>query len=304
MSADLDLLRPGGRPIVHGKEAVRAITAASRTSFSAGMAILPKARRRAMYAVYAFCRVVDDIADGPFAPSEKLSALGDWRGEIGALYTDHGPADGISAALLPAIEKYGLPQEEFLLLVDGMEADAKGPIVAPSSEELSLYTRQVAGTVGLLSIRIFGAYRGEVSERFALALADALQLTNVLRDVEEDAALGRLYLPQDLLARHGLEGAEPLEVARSSRLPHIRAELGQVAARHYDTARRLAAEHDRRALMPALMMMGAYEGYLLEIKGRDWSVAGKRPLQTNRQKLLRGLRYALFGPGRPQGAAV
>jgi phytoene synthase len=263
------------------------------------MAILPAPRRNAMHAVYAFCRVVDDIADGPWGAEEKTGALSSWRAEIETLYAGGPASDSITAALSSAVAAFALPKEEFLLLIDGMQTDAEGPVVAPDREALALYTRQVAGTVGLLSIRIFGAYRGEVSERFALALGDALQLTNILRDVEEDAAIGRLYLPRELLAEWGLAGAAPMEVAGSPHLPAIRRQLGREAKDNYDEARRLAGEHDRRALRPALMMMGAYEGYWQVMARRRWDFAGKDKLQSGRQKLLRGLRYALLGPGAP-----
>ncbi|NRA31214.1 MAG: squalene/phytoene synthase family protein [Parvularculaceae bacterium] len=277
-------------------EVVSAITKASGTSFGAGMGILPKPRRAAMHAIYAFCRVVDDIADGPWSADEKHEALNAWRGEVGALFAGT-PASTIGEALLVPVADYGLPQAEFLGMIDGMAMDASGPIVAPTRVDLALYTRRVAGTVGIMSIRAFGAWQGTESDEFALALGDALQLTNILRDVEEDAGIGRLYLPSELLTEHELAGASPADVARSGALPAIRRALGQEAKRHYDQARQLAPLHSRKALRPALMMMGAYEGYLERIETLGWRLDPARPLLSKRQKLFRGLRYAAFGPG-------
>jgi phytoene synthase len=271
------------------------ITSGSKTSFAAGMAILRRPRREAMHAVYAFCRLVDDIADGPFSPRAKDEALNAWQEEIRRVY--HGsPCSAAGQALLPAVSTYTLPEDEFHALIEGMRTDADGPVVAPTIAELQTYTRQVAGTVGMLSIRIFGAWTGEVSDRFALTLGDALQLTNIIRDVEEDAQIGRLYLPIEELEAAGVPPS-PAAAARHPHLARVRARLGEEAKRHYDTARRLAAAHDRARLRPALMMMGAYEGYLQRMEQQDWRPARGGRLLSGREKLLRGLRYAAFGPG-------
>ncbi|MEL6258540.1 MAG: squalene/phytoene synthase family protein, partial [Pseudomonadota bacterium] len=184
-------------------EEAAAITSRSGTSFAAGMAILPKARREGMRAVYAFCRVVDDIADGDFPIDKKHSALDAWRAEVDALYAGGGESV-VAQALRPCITAYDLPKEELLLMIEGMAMDVDGPIVAPTEAELDAYIRRVAGTVGLMSMRVFGAWIGQPSHDFALALARALQTTNILRDVEEDADLGRLYLPRERLCAHAM----------------------------------------------------------------------------------------------------
>lgn len=276
----------------------RAITAASGTSFGPGMAILPRPRREAMHAVYAFCRMVDDIADGPFPAAEKHSALAAWRDEIDALFAGR-PASGIGHALLPGVAAFGLPRAEFELLIEGMAMDADGPIVAPLRATLSRYTRRVAGAVGALSIRIFGAFTGPVSDRFALALGDAFQLTNILRDIEADAAIGRLYLPADLLEAHGIP-LDPALVPGHPALPALARDLGAEARAAYDEARRLAPAHSRLRLAPALVMMGAYEAYLDRMEALGWARPLPEPLLGRRRKLLRGLACALLGPGAPR----
>jgi len=249
-----------------------------------------------MHAIYAFCRLVDDIADGDFDRADKHAALDQWREEVERLYAGT-PASTVGLALLPAVEAFNLPKDEFLGMIDGMAMDADGPIVAPGRDQLALYTRRVAGTVGVLSIRVFGAWNGEHSDRFALALGDALQITNILRDVEEDASIGRCYLPQELLASFGLDGASPEEVAAARQLPEIRKALGQEAKAFYNEARVLAPLHQRKDLRPALMMMGAYEGYLERMEALGWLIGDRPELLSKWQKLYRGLRYAFFGPG-------
>ncbi|MFN0023483.1 MAG: squalene/phytoene synthase family protein [Parvularculaceae bacterium] len=182
----------------HASNAVRK----SGTSFAAGMAILPKPRRAAMHAIYAFCREVDDIADDPaLSAGDKRARLADWRQEIDRLYQGRATYSA-AVALVEPVRAFDLPRGEFLMMIDGMEMDADGPIVAPSFERLFAYTRRVAGAVGLLSMPVFGAPKGAASDRFALALGDALQLTNILRDIAEDAGVGRVYLPAELLEKY------------------------------------------------------------------------------------------------------
>jgi len=272
------------------------ITARSGSSFSAGMAILAKPRRNAMRAVYAFCRVVDDIADGDYPTSAKIEALDAWREEVERTFSDR-PVSSVGRALTAPIEAYRLPKREFLFMIEGMEMDARGPLIAPSCDELGAYTRRVAGSVGCLSMRIFGAWKGAESERFALALGDALQLTNILRDVEEDADNGRVYLPCECLQAHGV-ALIPEDVPGAAGLPDACRAVGATARAHYDTARALARAHDRARLRPALLMMGAYEGYLDRMEAQAWQRSPGGIVLSKHAKLARGLKYAFMGPGR------
>lgn len=267
-----------------------AIVAASGTSFAAGMRILPPQRRAGMHAVYAFCRVIDDIADGDLPTEARRALLAAWRAELGLLAQGR-PRSVLGRALAGPIERYALPMVEFERLVEGMSMDAEGPIVAPRRDRLVGYIRRVAGSVGLLSMRVFGAWRGEASERFALALAEGLQLVNILRDVEEDAAVGRLYLPAETLARAGAP-ATPAAILRSGRLPDCRAEIGAWAESSFAAARREIVVHDRLSLAPALMMMGPYEGYLATMRAARWRHEGPVRLSRGR-KLWLGVRCVM-----------
>ncbi|MDH3597052.1 MAG: squalene/phytoene synthase family protein, partial [Rhodospirillales bacterium] len=169
---------------------VHEVVRRSGTSFLWGMRVLPKARREAMFAIYAFCREVDDVADGPDAPAAKLASLEEWRAEIARLY-DGRPTRPTTRALAGPVAAYGLPREEFLAVIDGMEMDARAAVVAPSLEDFALYCRRVAGAVGMLSIHAFGAEEPHARE-IAVALGEALQITNILRDLAEDAAEGQV----------------------------------------------------------------------------------------------------------------
>ncbi len=229
---------------------------ASGSSFYAAMRILPKPQREAMFAIYGFCRQVDDIADSPGPRDERRAALAEWRGDIEALY--QGRPTPLTSDLLQPMRDFGLEKADFLAVIDGMEMDVLGDIRAPSWSELDLYCDRVASAVGRLSVRIFGM---DVKPGRDLAhhLGRALQLTNILRDLDEDAAVGRLYLPREALSRPG--SRPPIRKPRSQararpRLPRARRRRARAfRSRPHDHGRRVAtggarAAHHGRGLPP------------------------------------------------------
>lgn len=276
----------------------------SGTSFAAGMAILPRPRREAMHAIYAFCREVDDIADDTaLTVSEKRERLADWRVEIERLFAGR-PTYSAAIALVEPVRAFDLPKNEFLMMIEGMEMDAAGPIVAPTFERLFAYSRRVAGSVGLLSMPTFGAPKGATSDRFALALGDALQLTNILRDVAEDAGVGRVYLPLELLKRHGApDDAATVSAALAQgasaprdAIANVARDLGAVAAEKFSEARAVLSELDWRTVRPALLMMGAYEAYLRKMAARGWEYVGAPIGLSKAEKLFIAARYGFAPP--------
>ncbi len=298
MTAPPDGLAPAPAPPGADPQRVAdAITAEARTSFAAGMRVLSRPRRDAMRAIYAFARIIDDIADGPWPAAEKRRLLAEWRDEIGRAHAGR-PVSAVGRALAGPMARYDLPVSEFLLLIEGMETDADGPLVAPPLERLRAYTRRVAGSIGALSVRVFGARLGPQSDAAALHLGDAFQLTNILRDVEEDAALGRLYLPREALDRAGVP-PDPEAAARHPGLWRARAEVGRLARADFAAARRGFAGHGRRTLAPALMMTGVYEGYLAAMEARGFHPGNGPVTLSPARKLWLGLR-CLAGPIAPR----
>jgi len=299
MNAVLEALAPLPAPAGTDPQRVAdAITARARTSFATGMRILSKPRRDAMHAIYAFARVIDDIADEDWPLTDKHRLLGEWREEIERLYQGQ-PVSAIGQALAEPVKRYGLPRGEFLLLIEGMEMDANGPIIAPPMEVLRAYTRRVAGSVGLLSMRVFGAWTGDRSERAALALGDAFQLTNILRDVEEDSAIGRLYLPRYALLAAAVPVDDPVAAGRHPEIWRACTEIGRLARADFIAARRAMVGHSRLALAPALMMTGVYEGYLAQMEARGFRRDGGPIALSKPAKLWRGL-ICLAGPIAPR----
>ena len=266
----------------------------SGTSFGAVMRILRSPRREGMYAIYAFCREVDDIADEPAPLAEKRAGLEEWRREIERVYEGR-PSTPTGAALAEHIRRFDLPKEEFILVIEGMEIDAGGPVIAPAMEKLLAYTRRVAGAVGMLSMPVFGAPRGAASDDFALSLGDALQLTNILRDVEEDAGEGRLYLPRELLEKHKCP-LDPAAIAEAPGLPAVRADLAAMARGKFADARKalsdlVLAGLDWRVLRPALLMMGVYETYLNRMTARGWDNGQPKVTLSKFEKALIAARW-------------
>ena len=245
-----------------------------------------------MFAIYAFCRAVDDIADGPESVSEKRVQLDEWHTNIDALYLSGGynPEHPILRALAAAIETYGLERDDFHAVIAGMEMDTDGSMCAPSAELLELYCQRVAGAVGLLSIRVFGD-AGTGARGFAKALGSALQLTNILRDLKDDAELNRLYLPREHLTAQGIGATEPAEVLRHPALPDVCAALARDAHDRYAEADDLLADCDRRALKPAIVMKESYRRVLDSLVASGWRNLDHDPGISIARKLWITLRH-------------
>lgn len=247
---------------------VDAIVREAGTSFFWAMRLLPAHRRRAMFAVYAFCREVDDVADAEARADDKARALDDWRGEIAALYGGR-PRRATSRALIEPVRDYRLERADFEAVIDGMAMDAAGPIVAPSDADLERYCDHVAGAVGRLCVKVFGAADGHGRD-VAVHLGQAMQLTNILRDLDEDAAIGRLYLPREALARHGVPGDEPLAALAHPGLEAVCEEVAARAAAGFDRAEAAMARCPPGTMRPARMMMAIYRLTLARLRARGW----------------------------------
>jgi len=284
-----DFLRATGRALARltrrrrdpAPAIARRIVAASGSTFRIGMAALPGARRRAIHAVYAFCRVIDDIADGCAPVTEKRDLLDTWRREINAL--PDAPTTAIGRELASAMGAYDLPHEEFHALLDGMEADAQPRVRIADDAAFDLYCRRVAGAVGVLSIRIFGVPQ---AHDFALTLGHALQIVNVLRDVAADAAMERVYVPLSRLAAHGLSDAPARELVRDPRFGHVCAELAGEAEAGFAQVDAMLETLDRARLKPAILMMEGYRPLLSRMRARGFTQDGERLRLGWRDKLV------------------
>jgi squalene synthase HpnD len=255
---------------------------ASRSSFYKGMRILPRAQREAMFEIYSFCRAVDDIADDPGPREERHRQLAKWQSGIDAIYRGAAPPE--LGGLAEAVRRFDLQREDFLAVIAGMEMDVTTDIHAPDRRTLDLYCDRVACAVGRLSVRVFGMPH-DAGIALAHHLGRALQLTNILRDLDEDAAIGRLYLPRDVLRAAGIETSEPSEVLAHRALGKACAAIVDLAESDFRAARAIMAKSRRRVVRAPRIMGEAYHIILDTLIARGFAPP-REPVRLPKSKLL------------------
>ena len=236
----------------------------SGSSFYAGMRVLPKRERLAMYAIYAFCREVDDIVDEPVGTVEsRRAALNQWRADVDSLYAGGPP--GQMGFLVEDIRRYSLEQADFIAVIDGMEMDLDQDICAPSMAELELYCDRVAGAVGKLSVKVFG-----------MEEAPGIALANILRDIDEDAGIGRLYLPREALNEAGITGADPDAVIADPRVDIACKTVAKIARDYYRQADAVMAKRPAGKLAAPRLMSAVYANILTKMEAAGWAPPRER----------------------------
>jgi phytoene synthase len=259
----------------------------SSSSFHTALRILPPAQRQAMFEIYAFCRAVDDVADDTGVPrAARQSALDQWRADIAACYDGTPPAR--LRPLATQIRAFGLLRQDFLDVIDGMAMDVQADVRAPDAATLDLYCDRVASAVGRMAVRVFGL---DHADGIALAhhLGRALQLTNILRDIDEDAAIGRVYLSAEALADAGI-GADLAATSPQALMAHPSvAEACVVHARqaeaHYREAAAVMARCAPRLVRSPRIMSAVYHALLGRLLARGWS-GPRAPVRVPRARLL------------------
>jgi len=263
MSAVADILAPATPAPV-----------AKHSSFYLAMRILPREQREAMYAVYAFCRAVDDIADDGGPRAARLAMLDQWRADIARLYNGGGPTE-LTQELARPLARFGMRQQDFLDVIDGMEMDVRREMRGPSWETFEHYCDRVASAVGRLSVKIFGVEddKGILLSHY---LGRALQMTNVLRDLDEDAELGRLYLPAEALAGAGIEEKDIGTVLVHPRLGEACMAVADRAGRHFAEASEVMARCRRESVRSPRIMASVYRALLEKLIRRGWRAPRER----------------------------
>lgn len=261
---------------VQGRLVAQEVTTQSRSNFFWAFRVLPKARRQAIYAVYAYCRLIDDIVDSDAPLQDKQQALSRWESELYAAFGGHPVRHPIAAALQAAHARFGISQKDALLVLRGCQMDLHKRRYA-TWDELHDYCYHVASAVGLMCIALFGC-KMPGSATYAVHLGRALQLTNILRDVAEDAARDRIYLPTEALREFGLVEDDVLQARRGPKMLWLLRHVAARARSEFACARALLPPQDRRALWPAEIMGHIYFAILeqVEARGDDVVVPGFR----------------------------
>jgi len=258
-------------------------TQVTGSSFYAGMRVLPKAEREAMYAIYGFCRAVDDIADDQHGEREgRAAALDGWRRDLDSLYAGGDPGQAILVA--EAVRRFDLDRADFDAVIDGMAMDVAHDIRWPAMAELDLYCDRVASAVGRLSVRVFGMPR-EPGIELAHHLGRALQLTNILRDIDEDAEIGRVYLPAEALSGAGIALTTPAEVVVDPRIDQAVRPLVTRAHDHYRAADTILAARPNGHLIAPRLMEAVYSKLLKRMEAVGWA-APRRRVRVSKPALL------------------
>ena len=274
-------------------DAVTTQTKVAGSSFYAALRILPPRERAAMFAIYDFCRKVDDIADDP-GPSadERRAALDGWRAELDAAYAGGDPPG--FADLRAPIDDFGLEKADFLAVIDGMQMDVDADIRAPDFEVLDLYCDRVASAVGRLSVKVFGMDDAPGRD-LAFHLGRALQFTNILRDLDEDAAIGRLYLPAEALAAAGIATTDPVAVMAHPAIDTACRWLAARAHEQYDLTARIMARRPRGRMKTPALMIAVYGRILKAMEAESWRTPRRRVSLGKGQLLWVAATTALFG---------
>jgi presqualene diphosphate synthase len=253
---------------VKGAEEAQAQRRALGSSFYAAMRIMPPGQREAMFEIYSFCRAVDDIADDQGPAEARLQALEKWRQDIDAVY--RGDKRAGLPGLAVAVRDFQLEREDFRAIIDGMEMDVLNNIQAPDFVTLDLYCDRVASAVGRLSVRVFRLPKEE-GRQLAEHLGRALQLTNILRDLDEDAAINRLYLPREFLAEAAITSTGPGTVLAHPALPEVCGRIVALARWRFAEADKIMNAHPRRMVRTPRVMSEAYKSILAALVARGWS---------------------------------
>ncbi|MGZ6011734.1 MAG: presqualene diphosphate synthase HpnD [Caulobacteraceae bacterium] len=262
-----------------------------QSSFYAAMRTMPQREREAMFAIYAFCRAVDDIADDQQGDrAARTRALNAWRADLDRLYAGADP--GVAAFLAEAVRGFQLERADFEAIIDGMQMDVDGDIVAPDDATLDLYCDRVASAVGRLSVKVFGM-DSQPGIDLAYHLGRALQLTNIVRDLDEDAAIGRLYVSSGALAVAQIPAADPRTILADPRIDVAARQIACEAKRHYEAADKVMKTAKGQLKAPRLMG-AAYGRILKHMLVQGWKPPRRRVSLTKREKLWVLARYGLM----------
>ena len=252
---------------------IRDIVKKSGSSFYWGMNILEPLKKRAMFSVYAFCRIVDDIADSEKPNQTKMSELQNWKKKVNLLYNNKS-SDFLSRELLFAISKFKLLKVDFLSIIDGMKMDIIKEIRYPSNKIINLYCDRVAGAVGCLSMSIFG-YHNKKARQYACLLGKAFQFTNILRDLKEDSLRNRCYIPQKIINKQNLLKLQPIEIIKDPRFIKSCNQMIEITMKYYKEADKLSMNFNKKDIKAAVLMRNIYFSVFKKISNKKWNINKK-----------------------------
>jgi len=265
---------------------------AAPSSFYWAMRLLPHDKREAIFEIYSFCRSVDDIADGDLAKEDKIELLDHWKHRIDDIM-DETEAVAFSDGFSRTVQNYRIDRDDLFAVIDGMKSDAVGKVTMNNMDELNIYMDRVASAVGKISNQIFGL-RGEVANDLAVNLGRALQLTNILRDLAEDASDGRVYIPLSLLRQNSIASSEPAEILQDDNLPRALEQMATLAQEYFNKASNNLTELPPEKTRPVRIMKAVYKRILEKMIKRGWHYPYAGMRISKFEKIIIAARAALF----------
>ena len=232
------------------------------------MRILNREKRDAMFTIYAFCKEIDNIGDKIIKKEKKIKELQKWKREIDNIYKNK-TNNKLGKLLKKYIERYKLKKNLFLEIIKGIEMDINNKMIAPKQKTLNLYCYRVAGVVGLLCLSIFGE-NNKNSKIFGIALANALQITNILRDIKEDSLMGRLYMPREILKKVQIKESNINKIIKNKKFPIACKHLAKQSELHFKTAENKLQHCSKKKLKSAILMMETYKLLSKKLKKNGW----------------------------------
>jgi len=265
---------------------------AAPSSFYWAMRLLPHDKREAIFEIYSFCRSVDDIADGDLAKEDKIELLDHWKHRIDDIM-DGTEAVAFSDGFSRTVQNYRIDRDDLFAVIDGMKSDAVGQVTMNDMDELNIYMDRVASAVGKISNRIFGL-KGEAANDLAVNLGRALQLTNILRDLAEDAGDGRVYIPLSLLRQNSITSSEPAEILQDDNLPRALEQMATLAQEYFNKAGNNLTELPPKKTRPVRIMKAVYKRILEKMINRGWHYPYAGMHINKFEKIIIAARAALF----------
>ncbi len=263
-----------------------------KSSFYWGMRILGKEKRDAMFAIYAFCKKADSIADSHKLKKKKIKQINNLKKEINDVFNNN-LNNNFSKALKHYINIYKLEKKHFLDIINGVEMDINNIMICPNIKTFNLYCYRVAGAVGLISLKIFGQYNKK-TKNFGLYLAKALQITNILRDIKQDKDMGRMYIPKEILNSVGIKNKEIIFILKNKNFHKACVKLAKLADVNFEQADKQLKFCPNKKLKSAILMMDTYKLLLKKLKKRGWEDFEKKINLTKIEKFYLFIKGVIY----------